>query len=390
MFTINFFALKSHSLYPIPYFCIFAPQYLEIMKKKNIYLIIAGVLFLLCLVIILFKTGVFSSTKGNLKSDLFAVKDTANVTRVFIADMNGEQVLLNRRDGTWYVNDSVRAQPVMIKDLLGVIRNVTLQQVVAQTAQSNINKMMSVNAIKVEIYQNAPKFTLFGKKFFEKERKVKTYYMGPATMNNLANFAILEGYDEPYIVYIPGFRGYITPFFSFNPTDWYNKDLFSTKITRIKSLKVQDFDHPEESFFVEKAGARFFNLFDSQHQPILDYDTVKLLDMLSGYRDLNSEIYVNDMNKEAQDSILRFNKFRTITLIDVDGNETRLDMYRKLTASAQYLDAIFEQDAPKNDLPYNRDNFYAILNGNTDNMVQCQYFGFDRQVQPLSYFLKQR
>ena len=343
-----------------------------------------------CLVIILFKTGVFESSKSTPKSDIFAVKDTANITRVFIADMNGEQVLLNRKEGTWYVDDSVRAQPDMVRDLLGIIRNVTLQQVVAQTAQSNINKMMSVNAIKVEIYQKTPKFKLFGKKFFEKERKVKTYYMGPSTMDNLANFAILEGYDEPFIVYIPGFRGYITPFFSFNPVDWYNKDIFSTKITRIKTLEVQDFDNPEESFFVEKSGARFFSLFDSRHNPIPDYDTVKLLDMMSGFRDLNLELYVNEIAPEARDSILKFNKFRTIVLTDVEGKETRLDMYRKLTESARYLDAIFEQDAPENDLPYNRDNFYAVMNGNTNNLLQCQYFGFDRQVQPLSYFLKAR
>ena len=358
------------------------------MKKKHIYIILAILLTLVCLVIILFKTGVLHSANSVPKSDIFAVKDTSTVTKIFIADMNGEHVLLNRRDGAWYVEDSILAQNSKIKDLLGVISNVTLQQPVAKTAQSNINKMMSVNAIKVEIYQKAPKFKLFGIDFFNKERKVKTYYMGPATMDNMANFAILEGYNEPCIVYIPGFRGFITPFYSFKAVDWYNCDLFSTKITRIKTLTVQDYEHPEESFIVEKSGPRFFSLFNGQHQPILDYDTIKLLDMLSEYRDLNYELYIVSIEASTKDSILQYNKFKTITLLDVNGQETRLDMYRKLQPDAMYLDAILEMDEPANDLPYNRDKFYAILNGHTENLLQCQYYHFDRANQPLSYFLK--
>jgi len=360
------------------------------MNKKRVYIILSGLLLLACLIIILFKTGVFHTSNGIPKSDVFAVKDTSTVTKIFIADMNGEHVLLNRRNGAWYVEDTILAQAYKVNDLLGVIRNVTLQQTVAKTAQSNINKMMSVNAIKVEIYQKKPKFTLFGIKFFDKERKAKTYYMGPATMDNMANFAILEGYDEPCIVYIPGFRGFLTPFYSFKPVDWYNSNLFNTKITRIKTLNVQDFENPEESFIVEKSGARFFNLFDGQHQPILHYDTVRLLDMLSVFRNLNYEYFISSIDPDKKDSILQFNKFKTITLVDVNGQETRLDMYRKLDPDAMYLDAIFEGNVPVVDLPYNRDHFYAILNGKTNNLLQCQYFHFDRANQPLSYFLKKQ
>ena len=360
------------------------------MKKNRLYLITAAVLAVICLIIILFKTGVLHGPGQNIKSDLFAVKDTANVTKVFIADMNGETVLLTRKENGWYVHDSIAAMPTKIRELLSTIHNVTLQQVVAKTAQSNINKMMSVNAIKVEIYQKAPKFKLFGIRFFDKERLVKTYYMGPATMDNMANFAILEGFDEPCIVHIPGFRGFLTPTYSFKATEWYNCDLFDTKITRIKSLTVRDYDHPEESFTVEKTGPRFFALYNFQHQPVADYDTVKLLDMLAEFRDKNYETFVDYLSDEERDSILQYNQFRTIILVDVNGKETRLDMYRKLTPDAMYLDAIVGRENQEETTPYNRDKFYAVLNGQTKNLVQCQYYHFDRQMQPFSYFLKQQ
>lgn len=361
------------------------------MKKNKIYLIIAGILVLLCLIVVFFKTGVFHGSNQSPKSNAFAVKDTSTVSKVFIADMNGESVLLSRKEDGWYVQDTVKAMPKKIDELLSVVCNITMQQTVAKTAQSNINKMMSVNAVKVEIYQKAPLFTLFKHPFFVKERLVKTYYMGPATMDNVSNFAILDGFDEPCIVHVPGFRGFLTPSYSFHATDWFNCDLFSTKITRIKTLKVEDVENPEESFIVEKAGARFFNLFNIQHEQIMDYDTVKLLDMLSEYRDKNYETYVTSVGGSEKDSILRFNLFKTITLTDIDGNETRLDMYRKLTPDAMYLDAILGNVGDMTEEgPYNRDKFYAVLNKNTNRLVQCQYYHFDRQVQPLSYFLKKQ
>ena len=65
-------------------------------------------------------------------------------------------------------------------------------------------------------------------------------------------------------------------------------------------------------------------------------------------------------------------------------------MYRKLEIDPYYLDAIIGGAERAVDEPYNRDNFYAVLNGNTNNLVQCQYYHFDRQNQPLSYFLKQQ
>ncbi len=359
------------------------------MKKKTVAIVLCCLILAIgCLFLILSKSGAIGKNKPT--SELFAVKDTNNITKIFIADMTGMHSLLVRHDDGWYVQDSVKAMPQKVNDLLATIHNITLQQIVANTAQSNINKMMSVNSIKVEIYQNAPKFKLFGIPFFTKNRNVKTYYMGPSTMDNVANFAILEGFDEPCIVHIPGFRGFLTPFYAYNPVEWYSCDLFDTKITRIQSLLVEDFEHPEESFYVEKTGTRFFSLYNFKNEQITDYDTVKLLDMLSEYRDKNYERYISDMPDSKKDSIIRFNHFKTITLTDVDGKKTTLEMYRKMEPDPYYLDAIIGGVERMEDEPYNRDKFYAMLNGDNSHLVQCQYFHFERQIQPLSYFLKQQ
>ena len=70
------------------------------MKKNTIRLLILAALLLACLLIVLFKTGVIHGANRTPKSDIFAVKDTANVTKVFIASMAGDNVLLTRKH--WY------------------------------------------------------------------------------------------------------------------------------------------------------------------------------------------------------------------------------------------------------------------------------------------------
>ena len=136
------------------------------MKKKTIVIILGCLLLTGCILLVLSKTNVIHLGRKQPNSTLFAVKDTNNITKIFIADMNGEYTLLVRHEDGWYVQDSIKAMPEKVNELLSTIRNISLQQTVAKTAQSNINKMMSVNAVKVEIYQNAPKFKIFGIPFF--------------------------------------------------------------------------------------------------------------------------------------------------------------------------------------------------------------------------------
>ena len=80
------------------------------MNKKTIAIILGCLLVVGCLILILAKTGVIHG-RNQLKSDIFAVKDTNNITKIFIADMNGEYSLLVRHDDGWYVQDSIKAMP---------------------------------------------------------------------------------------------------------------------------------------------------------------------------------------------------------------------------------------------------------------------------------------
>ena len=209
--------------------------------------------------------------------------------------------------------------------------------------------------------------------------------MGDATQTNLGSYAILEGLTEPYIIYMPGFRGYVTPQFSPNPVEWFSHQIFSTKLTRIKSAAFIDLEKPENSFYVEKSGTRTFTLLDVHKNVIQDYDTLVLINMLSEFRLRNYEQFLPKLSQSYKDSIIQFNLFKTISVTDVDNKTTTLKIYHQIDDGSLYKDGDLIEEVYAE---FNRDRCYATINENVDEIYTVQFYHFDRQFQPLSYFLK--
>lgn len=356
------------------------------MKKNKLYIIIASILVLASIFVILQRNNVFSSQdEKGFRGSIFAIKDTNLVTKIFMADMRGNQVLLSRLSTGWVVNDSTPALKANVDDLLSTLQNLVIKQTVAKTAQGNIIKMLSTKAVKVDVHQIAPKFKIFGISFFTKERITKTYYMGDATMDNMGNYALIDGMKEPYVVTIPGFRGFVTPQFSTNPLDWYSHTLFQTKLTRIASVEFIDVENPDESFLVKKEGARFFSLFDRNSKQISHYDTTFVIDMLSEFRERNYLSIETNLTPQKRDSIIKNDLFKIIVLTDVEGVKTELRFYRLMQLVQEYENDVLIGE-PK--MAANLDACYGTYNGDLKTIYKLQYHYFDRQLQPLSYFIK--
>jgi hypothetical protein len=226
---------------------------------------------------------------------------------------------------------------------------------------------------------------IFGRPFFTRERLIKTYFLGDATPNSMGSYALLEGMSEPYIIYKPGFRGYVTPLFSTNPVDWYSHRIFDTKLTRIQHASFIDIENPENTFFVKKSGPRTFTLLDINKNIVPDYDTLMLVNMLSEFRERNYERFLHKISPSLKDSILQFNLFKIISLTDVDDQTTTLNLYHLFDRGELHIDGTLIDEVYSE---INKDRAYAIINNNVDEFFTVHYYHFDRQIQPLSYFLK--
>jgi len=355
------------------------------MKKQKVYVIVACLLAILSVIAILYKKGTFNKSLDKNLSTVFAIQDTTEVSRIFMADMFGNKVLLTKEEGGWKVDNQKPASKHKVNDLLATLATIRVAQPISKPSQKSIIERLAVSSIKVEIYSIKPLFTLLGRPFFSKERLLKTYFFGDATQNNQGSYALVEGMSVPYIIYKPGFRGYVTPIFSPKPIDWYSQQVFNTKLTRIQSASFIDIENPDNSFFVVKAGPRTFTLLDAHKNVVLDYDTVLLINMLSEFRERNYEMFHPNLTESLKDSIIQFNFYKTISVTDVDNQTTLMNLYHMITVGELWQGGDLVEEIYHE---FNKDRSYATFNDNTDEIYTIQFYHFDRQIQPLSYYLK--
>lgn len=347
-------------------------------KVKNLLLIAVTAVILVTAVVVVVtqKSGTLDESQKN-----FAVKDTSEIIKIFMADGYEKQTLLERKDGNWLVNGKYEIVKDNIDDLLDCICNLTVKDIVPKSERNTINKRMATGSIKVEIYYNDYRIKL-GKLKLVKYINKKVYYIGQATMDNIGTYAIMEGASIPCVVYLPGFRGFVSPKYSAMEDAWRSHHIVRLKMAKIKQISSIDFNKPENSFRIVRNGNRNFDIIQiSNNQKLPLYDTLRLLDFLSDFRDLNYESCSSGLTQAEKDSVFN-RKFKEMTIEDVDGNTVTISMY--------YLEDESEEAEESNNAKitrlFSRDRFYAVINGNKNELVRCQYFVFDRIVQPIDFF----
>ncbi len=349
------------------------------MKKNKIILIVVVTLVVVATALI---TGNHYSTLKKRESD-FSVRDTASVTRIFIADKQQNQVTLQRDEKGWVLNGKFRANIKLVNMLLGTLRRMRVKSPVSLAGYDNVVERMAATAKKVEIYQEVYRIDLFNKiKLFKHEKRTKVFYVGDATQNNLGTYMLIEGAETPYIVFIPSFRGFLSSRFSPKPDDWKSHIVFNKKLADISSVEVLFDKNPQNSFRVhvtdELGNYKLIRLSDEQE--ILRYDTLKLLNFLTSFRDLRYETRMNNiMDPVKMDSIVHSSPLYEMTLIDRGKDTTYVRMFEKKKNDEVIPDGQIAL------VPVDLDRFYALINGGKD-FVLMQYFVFDKVLKPLSYY----
>ena len=348
-------------------------------KNKTIFLIF---LALALLALVLWLTQSTTTFRRSLHD--FKLDDTANVTRIFMSDKNNNSVALTRKSpGKWMVNEKYAAQAQSVDLLLKTMAELEVQQPVARAAHDNIVKELAVNSVKVEIYQQVYRITLFGiVRWFPHEKLTKVYYVGGATQSNEGCFMLMQDSSDPFIVFLPGFRGFVSPRYSPMEKYWRDYNVFRKTISEIAKVKVEIPATPEYSYEVRNNGNNKFSLISMEDgKEMKDWDTLKLLNFLSGFRNLSYEALLNDMDKARKDSIIRSQPFIIITLTDTTGVSKTITTYHKKGPDGQ-------TDPQGTPLPYDLDRLYAVVNDGQDFTI-IQYFAFDKVLRPKLFFLKE-
>jgi hypothetical protein len=128
----------------------------------------------------------------------------------------------------------------------------------------------------------------------------------------------------------------------------------------------------------ENLKIRFISLAD--HKDVPEFDTLKVMNFLASFRNINFEALLNDMETNRKDSILATTPYCIISLTDTNHITQSIKTYRKGAAPG-------EVDDLGRPAPYDLDRLYASVNDGKD-FTFVQYFVFDKILRTKSFFLR--
>ncbi len=348
------------------------------MKKNRLILLITIILLIIALFFI------YNATRGTLskKDSDFAVEDTSLITKIFLTDkLNNSILLMKKTPGDWTLNDSLTARNDGINILLKTMKRLEVKEPVAKTARENVMKRLASIGVKVEIYQIVYRIDVFGLKLFPHEKLVKTYYVGDQTQSMMGTYMIIEDAEQPYIMHIPGFNGFLSSRYSTLLNDWRDHTIFNIELANIMSVNLEFPSEPEESYKIENTGNTTFTLTSlAGNKQVADYDTIKLLDFLAAFRDIKYEAIITNEKLHNKDSVLATIPYHILAISDISGNTSAIKTYHKMANEGEIeLDGTLTL--------YDKDRLYALFNDGKD-FALIQFYVFDSILRPLSYFLK--
>jgi len=350
------------------------------MTKRRILYIILLILVSFFTVAALINRS--NTTLSNEETD-FSVNDTSTITKIFISDKDNHNLLLEKEDSIgWIVNEEHPALKSSIDLLLKTLKNITVKSPVSKASHDNVVTRLSSIGIKVEIYQTVHRIDLWGMQLFPREKLTKTFYVGDNTRDLMGTYMLIEDAERPYVVYIPGFNGFLQTRFSPREKDWRSHIIFSHKVGQIKSLDFINNEEKETSFSIKSQGDREYSLHNKDGKAYPNYDTLKVLDYLTRYNDIRYEAMLSDIDTEFKDSVLASMPYFEIVLTDIANEKIHLRAFRK-ESGAEIL------DLEGNLIDWNRDRLYAeITFGNEPIFTLIQYYVFGPLIKSIDYFSK--
>lgn len=344
------------------------------MKKKNLIIICAVVV----VGIVALVVALNGQKKATFKQD-YHIANVGAVTRIYMADKQNNEVLLTRTaDSTWVVDNKYPANQPMIDLLLETLNTMRIRQQVNRNAVPNVVKDLSAHAIKVEVYARKPLFRLFGLNFFTRDRRIMTYYVGRETQDMMATYMYRDGDKVPYVIHIPGFRGFLTPRFVTEPLKWRSHTIVDLDANAIARIQLEYPAAPEENFAVVNNGAGFD--FETAVGIAPRFDTARVAQLLSSFTWLNFDEFAEIVPNSNTNSLEGAPR-SVLTITDTAGRQTELRTYIKYYNPA---DTLAMPDSAMYST-FDLDRLYAIVN-RTDTVL-IQYYVFDKILQPASYFL---
>lgn len=342
--------------------------------KRNIILVsvIVAILAATALVWILRKDRIEGAGPHDSS---YHVEDIASISKIVMIDKLDNHVTLERLgDSTWTVDGKYPASQALVERLLETLNKMRIRNEVNRDAIPNVLKDIAAHGVQVDIYQN--------------NQLTKTYYVGRETQDHMASFMIRKNDSVPCVIHIPGFRGYLTPIFSAEAIKWRSHNIVDLDVYDIARIELEIPQAPHESFAIVQKDKDFYMELLEGHRRIQNFDTARVGQMLSTFKNLNFDEFASIVPNSLFDSCVSGTPRTILRITDTKGNLCEVKVYLKYS-NPDDVEAMPDARI-REELDVNR--LYAIISGGrgrntSDNdTVLIQNWIFDHILQPASYF----
>lgn len=237
----------------------------------------------------------------------FAVRDTASIGKILIADRQGKTAILTRvAKNEWQINGKFKAKNTAVNNLLDVVGRIELMY------------RLPRNAVKPVVEDMASSSTLV--KIFDKNDKIiRSYYVGGVDMDGSGTFLMMEGANEPYATHIPNFHGSPAVRYFTEEMEWRDRWVFTHAVEDIQEVTV---DYPlqkSQAFKLKRENGKFnvepFYAITPRAPMPLNAGQVEAF--LINFKALGAEGFENDYPK--RDSVQAVTPFAVVSLTDKKG-----------------------------------------------------------------------
>lgn len=329
------------------------------MKKTGIYLV---------LFFALLGASVWLISKDNQPSEdaqkNFQTPEILELTKVELKDRNGNYTVLNRRENNWFVDDVHPASEVTLNDFFYAIEHMVPAYPAPNNATDNIIKAMVGNSTKVFLYKG------------NSDKPFKVFVVGGPNHNQDGTYMLMEvdgkAAEKPYLVQLPGFKGYIGPRFTALRKYWIGSRFTNFLPEEIKSLRYTYLlEDSSQSFILQRTAGSFEMINGTQTYPMESLNVALVQGLFSVFMDLNFEQHQDSIPDKER--VINELGFLDLEIELTDGNKRKVSVYKK-----PYPDITnIPLDAEGNRLEFDKNQFYAFDYA-SESFFTAQYFSFGK------------
>ncbi len=284
------------------------------MKRNLILLGIVIILGVLAFFIVKNNKGKDTYIDYDMSYREFAVKDIDDIHKIVLinrSEYKGTNTL-ERQGDHWTINQKHKANPIMVSNLLDVIKRIKIDYVPPNVAIENIMKEMIYNSVKVELYDKDGK-------------AIKKYYVGGSPAKSKGTFFLMEGAASPLVMNLPNFVGNLRVRFAYSETTWRDRTIFAENPKNIEQVKLNYNYATNSSFLIRKENDNYYISRLNHKNNKKKVKTKKVESYLLAFEKKGAE-GIED-NEEVIKSTLEREPIASIDIKRIDGSSSFLKFY---------------------------------------------------------------